>query len=126
MREAEPERRYASTRGLVHLWTGILLGPFAWAMHLTVVYALADVACDNPGNILFLSFSLVFSVVALAGGWFAWRNYKETGREWPTGDSGTILARSRFLAVGGLLLTGLTLLLILAQTIPMLLLKPCT
>jgi hypothetical protein len=126
MHEPDAERRYDSRRGLGELWAGVTLGPLGWALHLSVNYALADSACDNPWNILFLSITLVCIAIALWGGWFAWRSYNLTGREWPSGDADGVLIRSRFMAVSGLLLTALTLLLILTQTIPMLMLKPCT
>lgn len=125
MQTGNAERRYSSSRGLLELFTGVLLAPFAWALHLSVSYFLAEVRCDDHWNLSLLTASLLLGVVAAIGGWFAWRNYDFTGREWPRGDMDGVLVRSRFLAVGGLVLSALSLLLILAQTIPMLVLRAC-
>jgi hypothetical protein len=119
------EQRYASPRGLAELWAGVLLGPLSWSMHLWVSYFLAGVLCDSRGNLTLLAASAVFLGIAVAGAWIAWRNYNLAGRRWPRGDADGILIRSRFLAVAGLLLALLSVLLILAQTIPMLMLRPC-
>jgi len=120
------ERRYSSPRGVLELWAGFLLGPTAWFVHLSLSYFLAETRCEDPWNVTFLLASVVFGIVALTGGWFAWNNYDRTGREWPRGEEDGVLIRSRFLAIVGLLLSGLSLLAIAAQTIPMLVLTPCS
>lgn len=119
------DQRYTSGRGLAELWTGFLLAPLAWALHLSVSYFLADVACEGGWLLLLPGASVLFGAAALAGAWFAWTGFQRTGREWPHGDDGGVVMRSRFLAVGGLLLSAISLLLIVAQTIPLLFLRPC-
>lgn len=125
MQQTEAEQRYTSPRGLAELWAGVVLAPLAWSAHLLTSYVLAGVACGGSWNAALLAGSAVLAGVALTGAWFAWRNYTATGREWPRGDLDGVLIRSRLLAVGGLLLTAISLLLIVVQTIPMLVLKPC-
>ena len=122
---ADADRRYTTRRCLIELGAGILLAPAAWALHLNVSYFVAAEFCGGGWNLLLLAETLVFLGVASAGFWFAWSNYRNTGREWPRGDLDGVLIRSRFLAVGGLLLSALSLLLIVAQTIPILILEPC-
>ena len=125
MHNTEAEQRYSSSKGILELFTGVLLAPLAWAAHLSISYFLAEVRCNDTWNIALFATTVVLGGVAAVGGWFAWRNYDGTGREWPSGNDDGVLVRSRFLAVGGLLLAGLSLLLIVAQTIPMLVLNPC-
>ena len=125
MDTAHVEQRFTSTRGLFELWAGFLLGPIAWAKHLAVSYFLAGVACDSRWNLWLLFTSVTFLAMTAVGAWLAWRSYNVTGREWPRGDADGVLIRSRFLAVGGLILSALSALLIVAQTIPMLVLPPC-
>jgi hypothetical protein len=125
MHTGEAEQRYSSSKGILELFTGLLLAPLAWAAHLGISYFLAEVRCNDNWNVALLATTVLLGGVAAAGAWFAWRNYNGTGREWPNADEDGVLVRSRFLAVGGLLLAGLSLLLIFAQTIPMLVLPPC-
>lgn len=122
---ADADRRYTSRRGLIELWTGVLLAPLAWSLHLSISYYAAAVFCGSGGRVFLFASSAVFLGVACAGCWYARTNYRNTGREWPTGDHDGVLIRSRFLAVSGLLLAGLSALLIVAQTIPMFFLEPC-
>jgi hypothetical protein len=122
---AEAERRYTSARGLLELWAGILIAPLAWSLHLSAGYFLSNVICESRWNLAFLIVSAIFLAMALTGVSYARSNYRNTGREWPRGDADGILIRSRFLAVSGMLLSGLCVLLIVAQTIPMLALEPC-
>jgi hypothetical protein len=126
MQQTDAEQRYTSPRGLAELWAGVVLAPLAWSAHLSISYFLAGVVCGSPWNLALLAVSVLLAGVALIGAWFAWRNYTATGREWPRGDRDGVLIRSRFLAVGGLLLTALSVLLIVVQTIPMLVLNPCS
>jgi hypothetical protein len=126
MQQTDIEQRYTSPRGLAELWAGIVLAPLAWSVHLSVSYFLAGVVCHRPWNLALPAASILLAGVALIGARFAWRNYTATGREWPQGDLDGVLIRSRFLAVGGLLLSALSVLLIFAQTIPMLVLSPCS
>ena len=125
MQQTDLEQRYTSARGLAELWVGVALAPLAWSAHLSFSYFLAGVVCGNPWNLALLGASVLLGGVALVGARFAWRNCTATGREWPRGDLDGVIIRSRFLAVGGLLLAALSVLLIFVQTIPMLVLNPC-
>jgi hypothetical protein len=120
------ELRYSSPRGLRELWAGFLLGPTAWFVHLSLSYFLAQTRCEDPSSLSFLLTTVIFGLVALTGTWFSWKNFDRTGREWPRGEDDGVLIRSRFLAIAGLLLSALSLLAIAGQTVPMLVLPPCS
>jgi hypothetical protein len=68
--------------------------------------------------------TILFLLIALAGGFIAWRNWREAGQVEP-GEGGDVVERSRFIAVVGLLLAGLITLVFIAQWIPQFLISPC-
>lgn len=125
MRHDDIQARYASSRGLFELWTGFLLAPLAWALHLAVSYFFAGFFC-NAGRLALWSATTVALAIALTGAGFAFRNYSATGRQWPKADEEGVLVGGRFLAVGGLLLAAISVLLIAVQTIPTFILQPCS
>ena len=105
---------------LYRVWAGVLLAPAAWAVHLTVGYALAAMLCTPSGYLALVALTAIAAAVAAAGGYLAWSlrsKAAETG-----GDSER---RGRFMAVAGMLLSVLFLLAILSQVIPLAAL-PCT
>src|SRR5690606_9900923 len=108
---------------IYRLWAGVLLAPVAWAVHLCVIYAMSSFVCTPPVLWPFYLSSGVALLVALAGGWTAWGVWKRTEDE--PEEAPTSRARGRFMTLGGLLMTGLFVIAILAQTIPMFLLEPC-
>jgi hypothetical protein len=106
------------------LWAGVLLGPLASLLALETGYVLAQRACATgrmtPVHLSFLVWLLVAAASGLLG-WWEWRRWdarlgtEEGGRE----------ARSRFLALLGLLSGGLFSLVIVAQWMANLFLHPC-
>lgn len=125
METVELEQRYSERRGLLELWAGILVAPVAWALHLNGAYLLVRIACDTGSTMLIHLCTLGALLLGATGGWIAWRSFDRLGREWPSGSGEGIVVRSRFMAVGGLISSGISLLAILAQAIPPLILSPC-
>jgi hypothetical protein len=68
--------------------------------------------------------SLLTLLLALSGGLVAWREWKRTGREWPSEELGAI-PRSRFMVALGLLASALFSLVILAQWAASFFFNPC-
>jgi hypothetical protein len=65
------------------------------------------------------------SIAILAGsGLMAWSEWQKVGREMP-GESGGAVARSRFLAFSGIVLCVFSILVIIAQAIPEVVLGVC-
>lgn len=114
---------FAGEPGPISLWTGVLAAPAAFLLNLGVSYLLVTLGCETATPWLHLS-SLVAFLLAAGGGSLAWRDWRRSGREWP-GDGGSVLARSRFLAVLGLMTSALFTLLVLAQWLAVPFLGPC-
>src|SRR4051794_6296897 len=92
MSEADPQvlERSALRRDL-GLWSGLLAGPIAWALHMQICYALVPRICAGLNRWVLHAVSLVCLLIALAGTAIAWRLCK--ARAQPSAAS--LKARSR-------------------------------
>ena len=106
------------------LWTGILAGPVAWLLQMQTSYALVPWACATGHVFVLHLVTLAGLLIAAAGAWLAWRDWRRFGKEWPKGKGGPQMRR-RFMAVLGLLTSVMFFLVILAQGIPSFILNPC-
>jgi hypothetical protein len=106
------------------LWAGLLAGPIVWLFSFEAKYALAPWACTFQAKIGLYLVSLAALVLCAASGVLAWRQWTELGREWPGGGGGA-LPRSRIMAIGGVLMSAMFFLVVLAQAIPEVLLQAC-
>ena len=106
------------------LWIGVLAGPVVWLCSFEANYALAPWACIFQAKLALYLVSLAALLLCAGSGMMAWRQWIELGREWPGGEGGT-LPRSRIMAIGGVLLSAMFFLVILAQAIPEVLLEAC-
>lgn len=106
------------------LWVGLLLAPIAFLVNLEAAYALVPTACSSHQEIPVHLVHLACLLLALYGLVTAWRGWKVLGATWPS-EEGDSLARSRFLAGTGLLVSAMFVLVILAQWIPSFMLDPC-
>jgi hypothetical protein len=127
------------TASLAALWFGLFAAPAVWSVQLLVLYPLVAHSCfprEHPLAMpvirsLSTATGLVTAValaVALLAGLVALRSWRaaQPERESPelhlleTGEG-----RSRFMAFGGVVLSGLFLFGILMNAVPLLLLGPC-
>ena len=106
------------------LWTGLLLAPIAFLINLEVAYALVPTACSSHNELLVHLTHLVCLLLTLYGLLTARRAWRLTGNTWP-GEEGDPLARSRFMAGTGMLVSAMFVLVIVAQWIPSFVLDPC-
>lgn len=111
-------------RGIATLWFAVLAPPLAWMLGLNAGYGLVRVACARNSNLSLHLVSLATLLLALAGGWVAWRAWNRTGRQAP-GEEGGTLARSRMMAVLGLMGGALFSLGIILQWVASLFFNPC-
>lgn len=116
-------RQFRGPAALI-LWASWLLGPVAWALHENVSYFLAPQICGT-GNLWPLHLASVLALaMAAAGGAIAWRS-------WTLADSSEEVGakpareRIRFMALVGLLFSGLSAFGILVESIPNFILDPC-
>jgi hypothetical protein len=106
------------------LWTGILAGPIAWAVDLTVSYALVKAACVR-GNPRLLVLVTLVSLLAIAGGAVvSWNSLACTRGRVPT-DGGRPIERARFMAIVGLASCAFFTLATLALDMPRWVLDAC-
>jgi hypothetical protein len=112
----------SSARQNLALWVAVLGSAAVWFVHMQINYVLVEWACwTNRPWVLKLT-SLLFLLVAAAPGWIAWNQWSAAG----SGERQSAgLGRRRFMAVLGLMLTGLFVLLIAAQAIPTFFVNPC-
>lgn len=118
----------SKSRGLLlhplMLWSGWVIGPGAWALHLMGSYLLVARACEADAVWTLHGTTLVTLLLSLAGAAVAWRQWGRAGRRWPGSGDGEA-GRIRFMAVMGLLISALSALLIVAEGIPNFFLSPC-
>jgi hypothetical protein len=106
------------------LWVGVLLAPVAFLLNLEVAYALVPTACSSGNELPVHLTHLACLLLTLYGLVTAWRSWKLVGTTWP-GGAGDPLARSRFMAGTGLLVSAMFVVVIVAQWIPSFILDPC-
>ena len=106
------------------LWAANLLGPVAALAGLEIAYIFADRACVT-GEMLPVHLTWLASLLAAAlGGWLGWREWRRWGGRHAGEDAG-LGGRSRFLALLGMLLSGVAALVIAAQWSAAFVFHPC-
>ena len=106
------------------LWLAAATGPIVWILTFGADVSLSDWPCRHQDRLLLYALSalaVALTAVALTAGLSQWR---VLGRGYP-GESSSPLARDRAIAIGGIGLNLLFLLVLIAQTIPTLILKGC-
>jgi hypothetical protein len=106
------------------LWVGLLLAPVAFLINLEVAYALVPTACSSRNELPVHLVHFACLLLTLYGLLTAWRSWKAAGATW-SGEQGDPLARSRFMAGTGMLVSAMFVLVIVAQWIPSFILDPC-
>jgi formate hydrogenlyase subunit 3/multisubunit Na+/H+ antiporter MnhD subunit len=122
--EAKAEGEFSQTHGILWLWAGLLTAPLAFLLHLQVNYMLVTQLCQSEHKIVLHLVTFAFLLIAAGGGFVAWRNWESAGRQWPK-DIGSVIERSRFMAIIGLLISALVVLALIAQLIPQFIYDPC-
>jgi hypothetical protein len=108
------------------LWTGVLLGPAAWGVHLQFVYAAADQVCKgNLDKTALHIASIACLSVAIAGGLIAAWLWFTSGVKWPSDARSDLVARRRFLAAEGILTGVLFAIVIVGQWLSIVYYPPC-
>jgi hypothetical protein len=113
------------------LWFGLLGAPIAWFVHFLAIWAIAEWGClAGWGRFAILGLDVVVALVGIAAilalpivaaaAFTAWRNWRRAGAS-PTGRD----SRSGFMGIGGIALGALFWTLIILETIPAFVLRPC-
>ncbi|MDT4968313.1 MAG: hypothetical protein QOJ64_3050 [Acidobacteriota bacterium] len=109
---------------LMELWAGILGGPLAALIQLETNYALVRWACGSGHTLMLHLVSFLALAITLTTGTFAYRIWHRLAAKAEEDDPGPI-ARSRFMALVGTLVSILMSLLIIALWLPIFLHGPC-
>lgn len=112
----EPEERVRLTRwpGLLSLTLGIVVGPIAVLANEELIYVTNMWACGTGKQLAMHVVPIVCLAATLGVGLLAWRDWVRVGRGIED-EAATVDSRSRFLALGGMAISALSALLILAQ-----------
>jgi hypothetical protein len=100
--------------------------PILWAVQLLLMYALVPYVCHHGHTWLLYATTLAFVGLAALVGYLAFVSWKRSGAEIENMDTGDSLARSRFMAMLGVLSAIIFGMLIVWQGIPSLILDPCS
>jgi hypothetical protein len=115
---------FSSPSGIAVLWAGILAGPVAWALDLTISYSVVKWTCGSQHTAV-LHLITVASLLITAGGAAAsWRALQQA----PAGssdDGSRSIDRGRFMALLGLVACALFALAMIGNAIPRLMLDAC-
>jgi hypothetical protein len=69
-------------------WTGVVLGPLAWAANTQIEYALVPFWCERRALVLIVT-AAALTLAALAGGLLSWRAARTSlGFEWEQPSGG--------------------------------------
>jgi hypothetical protein len=124
---------------LAALWFGLFGAPVIWSIQLMLNYALVAHACYPASEPLsapvfgglrttVLATSAVALVIALAAGATAWQSWRATRQEHRGGEEALLEVgegRTRFMALAGMLVSGLFLLGVIMNSIPLFIMQPC-
>lgn len=108
--------------GIGELWAGVLVGPTAMLLQLEANYALVLWSCATGHTWPLHLVSVLALLVTVVAGLLAYRVW---GRVTANEDGGGPVARSRFMAAVGILISLLMCGVIVAQWIPVFIHHPC-
>jgi hypothetical protein len=106
------------------LWIAIFAGPVIWMISFAARFSLTPWVCSKQWKPGLYLITILAVVIAVGSAGLAWAEWKQLGEEWP-GQQGTSLARSRMMAISGVLLSSLSALLILSQGLADIVLGAC-
>jgi hypothetical protein len=106
------------------LWISLLASPVFWLFSFQAKFSWGPLACASQTKVVLFLFSLIAFLLSAAAGFLARRQWKELGNQQP-GESSGPLARSRFMALGGMVFSISFCMVIVAQSIPDLILGAC-
>ena len=113
---ADPNERARLTRwpGLLSLTLGVVAGPIAVLVNEELIYVTNMWACGTGKQLAMHVVPLICLGVTLGVGLLSWRDWDRVGRG-VEDEAATVDSRSRFLALGGMAISALSALIILAQ-----------
>lgn len=106
------------------LWLLVVAAPIIVAIEMQTNYVLVRQACSAQRNLALYAVIVVAILLTVATGLIALALWRVEGIIWPTEET-DLPARVRFIAVLGMLSSGMSLLVLIAQGIATVLFNPC-
>ena len=106
------------------LWTGVLAGPAVWFLNLEANFALAPLACGAQSKAPLHLVSIASLAIAAIAGILAASQWRQLSDHYGGGSPVTEM-RLRGMAIAGITLSVLSFLVILAQSVPNVILAGC-
>ena len=116
--------RFHRWPGIAGLAYGLVGAPLAALGMQAVAYTAVQWACGHNNVSLVHIFPVIFLLLALMALWLSWRDWGAVGRE-SRAEGATIVDRTRFIALCGVILSAFGVVLILAMWLPLLIFDPC-
>lgn len=108
----------------VALWTSVLGGPIVWLSSFEARFAWVPWTCTFQTKFALHLIALAALLLCAACAFLGWREWKSMGEGGPD-SAGGALPRSRFMAIGGMILSLGCAMIVVAQTIPEFVLGAC-
>jgi hypothetical protein len=115
---------FSSAPGITLLWIGMLAGPTAWALDLTISYALVQWTCGHRSPFVLHLITLGALLVTAGGAAASWTALQRTPPD-ALDDGPRPFDRGRFMAIVGLLISALFALMMIANDLPRWVLDAC-
>ena len=106
------------------LWLLLVTGPILVAIEQQINFVLVRLACSAQRNVALYAVSLVAIALTIATALIAFVVWRAEGTTWPA-ETPDLSSRIRFIAVLGMLSSGMSLLVLIAQGIATVLFNPC-
>ncbi|HYY94841.1 MAG TPA: hypothetical protein VE713_10010 [Pyrinomonadaceae bacterium] len=107
------------------MWACVLAGPVVWLLQFQANYTLVSLTCNHGGKWALHAVSVAALGLTAGAGLLAWSNWREVGGDARQNEGASVITRSRFMSVLGLLVSSLFFLVILAQWIASWVFGPC-
>lgn len=120
----ELQRTYMRWPGILMLAAGIVIAPLVALINEEVAYVVVPWACHRGAPLLIRIVPAISLVVVVVLGLVSLRDWRRAGRGTHTDDA-TLADRTRFIALAGIGLSGLSALMILWSWIATWMLSPC-
>jgi len=106
------------------LWLLVVLGPIICAIEMQMNFVLVRQACSAQRNLVLYAVIIVAIALTVATAFVAYAIWKQAGTTWPS-EAPDLATRIRFITVLGILSSGMSFLVVLAQGIATIYFNPC-
>jgi len=106
------------------LWISVLGGPFVWLCSFEARFAMVPWACTFQSKLALFGIAIAALVLCAGSAMLGWRVWRALGEHGPSSEGGA-LWRSNFMAIGGIVLSIGCFMILIAQTIPEVMLGAC-